>query len=1058
MELKLPKNIDHCFKRNSRIDSRFQLDKVNIRNTDAQDIKKQLLDLCNQVTEPLEIKSHLNLIGSFILQGECLDSVSQQALLDFLTNRMKATRCLAEKHPPEKEKIFFAINTYLFLISETLRKCKEIQKVKETLEEVNKSLNSDSDWLWNRSNGTEELAAEIILSAIVRGESQHINVIMGWVIKSSYNIVRKWNSKLIEVLFSEDKKVVEPIFDLYKEEPGSCILYYLFIALEKQLKNAYNQKQGVSNATSLIEKLAEKIPGVVEKSTATLVSLFSCDNYLIRNTALVALSKVTRHLVKEEKQEENEPKEAKEFEPKQSEKLMELLMPRALDKSIYCRSKLLELLSEMNKDEELSKIWFIPVLNLAVERLYDKAVLVRRKACNLIESLLYRNDFLKPLEKIDRSAEEEVKNIQSRISELNSALKGQPKEYLVGVDQQQLYNRKSREELKKYYLQNYLRMVELFKSAAGVMPTLLKSQAVSDVQGSLQVVLALSLRGVISVYEATVSVLSIVSNTNEAVQKNIVAVIKDMFLNTQLHREDQIEKNLVKVVENLKPGCICALEEVFKELGQLLTAKFKRNIWKMFKSKDSFGATCVLRFICTTDANIIGKNYDKFLKKTLEKSHNWKIFSQCLLIIERIPREGTEFIQKAWESILFLGTEGWFPVAQQFLRVVYTNSEAPLFVYRGLAVNALKLLLDKSVTEEQLAKVLYFLTEVALRVVVHADNLAKEYKRQKETKEQDEVDNIGGGEIAQIESDLSSIKASEEKLFHQGVIAQIRDLLVHSAQNLNKLSSNFLKKSVVVSFGKMLCLNKELCEKHIADLLKIAQEAPLEELRCSSVVILGDIFVRQPIVIDQHKGRFFEMLKDPSLKVCKKALIVISHLVLNDMIKLRGFLGHVLRCYLHEELKGIVRAFLKAQFRKERQDLANMIPEALENLSRLQHSSFKIVVEELMQFFSTERSKQNILTMLASKLGSSSEVTNYAYWISLIEINEFGLEKLMSYSSIWAAPVLNDETANQYFFEVLRKATNNCGSVMGKFYCSQLRTILLGEEERLQGTKSELTN
>ena len=99
MELKLPKNIDHCFKRNSRIDSRFQLDKVNIRNTDAQDIKKQLLDLCNQVTEPLEIKSHLNLIGSFILQGECLDSVSQQALLDFLTNRMKATRCLAEKHP-----------------------------------------------------------------------------------------------------------------------------------------------------------------------------------------------------------------------------------------------------------------------------------------------------------------------------------------------------------------------------------------------------------------------------------------------------------------------------------------------------------------------------------------------------------------------------------------------------------------------------------------------------------------------------------------------------------------------------------------------------------------------------------------------------------------------------------------------------------------------------------------------------------------------------------------------------------------------------------------------
>lgn len=65
----------------------------------------------------------------------------------------------------------------------------------------------------------------------------------------------------------------------------------------------------------------------------------------------------------------------------------------------------------------------------------------------------------------------------------------------------------------------------------------------------------------------------------------------------------------------------------------------------------------------------------------------------------------------------------------------------------------------------------------------------------------------------------------------------------------------------------------------------MVETAPSDVVRSNCTIALGDLAVRFPNLLEPWTENMYARLKDPSNSVRKNAVLVLSHLILNDMMK-----------------------------------------------------------------------------------------------------------------------------------------------------------------------------
>lgn len=68
-------------------------------------------------------------------------------------------------------------------------------------------------------------------------------------------------------------------------------------------------------------------------------------------------------------------------------------------------------------------------------------------------------------------------------------------------------------------------------------------------------------------------------------------------------------------------------------------------------------------------------------------------------------------------------------------------------------------------------------------------------------------------------------------------------------------------------------------------LFTILKTAPEPTIRSNIVIALGDLAFRFPNLIEPYTPSIYAILRDKDSQVRKNTLMVLSHLILNDMIK-----------------------------------------------------------------------------------------------------------------------------------------------------------------------------
>lgn len=101
--------------------------------------------------------------------------------------------------------------------------------------------------------------------------------------------------------------------------------------------------------------------------------------------------------------------------------------------------------------------------------------------------------------------------------------------------------------------------------------------------------------------------------------------------------------------------------------------------------------------------------------------------------------------------------------------------------------------------------------------------------------------------------------------------------------------------------SKFLCVSSRYCDQYHLVLFSLLEKSE-DPTICGNVAIaLGDVAVSFSTIVDENSKELYRGLSNRNIIVKKNTLMVLTHLILNGMIKVKGQLGEMAKCLEDED-------------------------------------------------------------------------------------------------------------------------------------------------------------
>jgi condensin complex subunit 1 len=154
-----------------------------------------------------------------------------------------------------------------------------------------------------------------------------------------------------------------------------------------------------------------------------------------------------------------------------------------------------------------------------------------------------------------------------------------------------------------------------------------------------------------------------------------------------------------------------------------------------------------------------------------------------------------------------------------------------------------------------------------------------------------------------------------------------------------------------ISLCKFMCISSDFCEAHLQLLFAIMERASDPVMRSNLIIGMGDLAICFNSIIDEHIVNLYNRLKDDDFFVKKNTLMVLTFLILNGMIKVKGQISEMAKCVedSDERIRNISKAFFKELSTKDNA-IYNNLPDIISNLSTVEEEQYKSIVKFLFKF------------------------------------------------------------------------------------------------------------
>lgn len=146
----------------------------------------------------------------------------------------------------------------------------------------------------------------------------------------------------------------------------------------------------------------------------------------------------------------------------------------------------------------------------------------------------------------------------------------------------------------------------------------------------------------------------------------------------------------------------------------------------------------------------------------------------------------------------------------------------------------------------------------------------------------------------------------------------------------DRLQSPTLQNAAVLALCKFMCVSSRFCEDHLELLFELLDKSAEPTVRSNLVIALGDIAVSFSTLMDAKSDELYFGLSDPDLTVQKHTLMVLTHLILNGMIKVKGKMGEMAKCLdsVHARIGDLTKLFFTELANKDNA-IYNNLPECV---------------------------------------------------------------------------------------------------------------------------------
>jgi condensin complex subunit 1 len=279
-----------------------------------------------------------------------------------------------------------------------------------------------------------------------------------------------------------------------------------------------------------------------------------------------------------------------------------------------------------------------------------------------------------------------------------------------------------------------------------------------------------------------------------------------------------------------------------------------------------------------------------------------------------------------------------------------------------------------------------------------------------------------------------------------------------------------LKASALLALTKLMVVDATICENNLQLLFTFLQNRVVDpSIRSNLVVALGDLALRFPNLIEPWTEHVYRTLGDPDVGVRKTAMMVLTHLILNDMMKVKGHIAKMAVCLedSDERVAALASLFFHELAKKEYKGTSpiyNLLPDMLSMLSKdstLNRSQFQSVMQQLLAHIKKDKQGDALVEKLCQRFASTedeSQWRNVAFCIIQLPISDKGIKKLVEGFNFYKNALADEETAG-ILLSIVAKAKKNASKPESKELIEDLESKMVNcieEWDEINGTSRKV--
>lgn len=176
----------------------------------------------------------------------------------------------------------------------------------------------------------------------------------------------------------------------------------------------------------------------------------------------------------------------------------------------------------------------------------------------------------------------------------------------------------------------------------------------------------------------------------------------------------------------------------------------------------------------------------------------------------------------------------------------------------------------------------------------------------------------------------------ETQLVLNNILGKFHPLVAYVVANENGSFTNpLLRETALLALCRFMSVSVTLCERYLPVLFTALDKETQPHVRTSIMIGLGDLAFRFPNALEPWTAHLYSRLSDDSVMVRYNTLTVLTHLILNDMVKVKGQVSHVVACLTddNDRIRDLAATFFTKLSERSNNPVYNLLGDIIATLS-----------------------------------------------------------------------------------------------------------------------------